>query len=139
MKFHYIAISGLNISLIGRNFNFLDNVFDSERSYSSVGGAAMKKSTKYTAKVPDLKGHIDYSDAENTVWADLFSAQLPRVRRYCAAEYLNGLQQVQLPSERVPSCADMSARLVDLTGWRVAPVPALIGFKTFFNKTQGKV
>ena len=93
----------------------------------------MKKSTKYTAKVPDSKGHIDYDHEENAVWADLFDAQLPRVERYCAAEYLNGLKQVQLPSECVPSCADVSARLVDLTGWRVAPVPALIGFKSFFN------
>lgn len=98
----------------------------------------MKKSTKYTAKVPDLTGHIGYDDAENAVWADLFSAQLPRVKRYCAHEYLNGLQQMQLPSDSVPSCADMSARLVDLTGWRVAPVPALIGFKTFFNMLSNR-
>ena len=93
----------------------------------------MKKSTKYTAKVPDSKGHIDYSDEENDVWADLYAAQLPQVHRYCAAEYLNGLQQVQLPADRVPSCADVSSRLMDLTGWRVAPVPALIGFKSFFS------
>lgn len=93
----------------------------------------MKKSTRYTAKVPDENGHIDYSMEENAVWADLFSAQLPSVRRYCASQYLNGLQQVQLPFDCVPSCADMSARLLDLTGWQVAPVPALIGFKTFFN------
>lgn len=93
----------------------------------------MKKLTKYIAKVPDENGHIDYDQEENAVWADLFSAQLPRVRQYCAAEYLNGLQQVQLPADRVPSCADMSARLMELTRWQVKPVPALIGFKTFFN------
>ena len=92
MKFHDIDFSGLYIPLMARNFNILEYICDSERSYSSAGGAVMKKSTKYTAKVPDSKGHIDYDHEENAVWADLFNAQLPRVERYCAAEYLNGLK-----------------------------------------------
>lgn len=93
----------------------------------------MPKSSKYVAKVPDERGHILYSDEENAVWADLYSAQEDNVEAYMAREYLDGLGRLDLPKTSVPSCADLSERLLDLTGWRVQPVPALIGFKTFFS------
>ncbi len=92
----------------------------------------MPKSSKYAAKTPDASGHIDYTDAENAVWADLYAAQAPMVEKHMARPYLQGLATLDLPRDRVPSCRDLSARLLDLTGWQVEPVPALIGFKTFF-------
>ncbi len=93
----------------------------------------MPKSTKYTAKQADARGHIDYTPEENAVWADLYAAQEANIHRYMAREYLDGLARLELPRDAVPSCADLSERLMDLTGWRVQPVPALIGFKTFFG------
>jgi phenylalanine-4-hydroxylase len=94
--------------------------------------APMPKVSKYTAKTPNADGHIAYTEAEDAVWADLYAAQAPNVEKYMAAEYLNGLRLLDLPKDRVPSCRDLSARLLDLTGWRVEPVPALIGFGRFF-------
>lgn len=99
----------------------------------------MPKSSKYVAKVPDHRGHIEYSDEENAVWADLYSAQEDNVKTYMAQEYLDGLKRLELPRTKVPSCADLSERLLDLTGWRVQPVPALIGFKTFFGMLSESV
>lgn len=99
----------------------------------------MPKSTKYTAKVADARGHIDYSAEEDAVWADLYAAQKPNVQRYMARAYLDGLARLELPKTRVPSCADLSERLMDLTGWRVRPVPALIGFQTFFGMLADRV
>ncbi len=93
----------------------------------------MSKTTQYIAKVPDSSGHIEYSAEENQIWADLYAAQLSRVEQYCATEYLQGLRKVGLSADRVPSCADMSENLGALTGWKVEPVPALIGFKRFFS------
>lgn len=99
----------------------------------------MPKSTKYMAKVPDSRGHIDYSAGEDSVWADLYAAQEENVQRYMACEYLDGLARLALPKTQVPSCADISERLLDMTGWRVQPVPALIGFKTFFGMLADRV
>ncbi|MGQ7847179.1 phenylalanine 4-monooxygenase [Granulosicoccus sp. 3-233] len=93
----------------------------------------MKKTSQYVAKVPDASGHIDYSPEENAVWADLYAAQASQVRQYCANEYLQGLSKVGLSKDRVPSCADVSDTLHELTGWTVEPVPALIGFQRFFS------
>jgi len=93
----------------------------------------MSKLSKYVAKVPDEAGFIEYDESEHAVWADLYKAQIGQVESYCADDYLNGLKRVELPAERIPSCPDVSARLKDLTGWSVTPVPALIGFKQFFS------
>lgn len=99
----------------------------------------MPKSTKYVAKVADARGHIDYNTEEDRVWADLYAAQEDNVQRYMAREYTDGLARLDLPKTKVPSCADISERLLDLTGWRVQPVPALIGFKTFFGMLADQV
>ena len=98
----------------------------------------MPKNTLYVAKVPDAVGHIEYTPEEHRVWADLFAAQQAHIRNYCAKEYLQGLEKVDLPADRVPSCADMSDTLLTLTGWTVEPVPALIGFKRFFSMLSNR-
>lgn len=93
----------------------------------------MPKSTEYEAKIPDTQGFIAYTPDENAVWADLIARQMPAVRRDMAQPYLAGLDKLEMPMDRVPQCPDISARLRDLTGWRVEPVPALIGFGRFFG------
>ncbi|CAD0183995.1 Phenylalanine-4-hydroxylase [Ruegeria sp. THAF57] len=99
----------------------------------------MSKSTKYVAKVADARGHIAYTPEEDVVWADLYAAQEENVQRYMAQDYLDGLARLDVPKTSVPSCAAISERLLDLTGWRVQPVPALIGFKTFFSMLADRV
>lgn len=98
----------------------------------------MPKTHQYAAKVPDAKGRIAYSDAEHSVWRDLMARQLPAVRQHAAREFLAGVDKLELPAERIPQCSEVSERLLELTGWRVQPVPALIGFKEFFGLLAGK-
>lgn len=93
----------------------------------------MPKSTRYSAKTPDAQGHIAYTPEEDAVWADLYAQQLPNVTAHAARPYLDGLDRIALPRLRVPQCAEISERLRELTGWRVTPVPALIGFERFFD------
>ena len=93
----------------------------------------MPKETKYVAKQPDENGWIHYSDAENEVWRDLVAQQQPSVERLAARPFLDGQSKLNLPKDRVPQCVEVSETLLDLTGWRVEPVPALIGFSQFFK------
>lgn len=93
----------------------------------------MPKSTEYQAKTPDALGFIAYDHDEDAVWRDLVARQMPEVTRHMAEPYLAGLRKLGLPTDRVPQCPDLSATLGPLTGWRVAPVPALIPFGTFFG------
>ena len=93
----------------------------------------MPKPTNYTAKHPDASGTIVYTDAENGVWRDLVAQQQPNVERYAAKPFLDGQKRLNLPSDRVPQCTEVSDTLMNLTGWKVEPVPALIGFSKFFS------
>ena len=93
----------------------------------------MPKSTEYAAKVADDRGFIAYDAEEDAVWRDLMAQQLPAVRDRMASPYLRGLDLLDLPQVRVPQCPEVSAKLGALTGWRVEPVPALIGFGRFFG------
>ncbi len=92
----------------------------------------MPISTKYAAKTPDAFGYIAYDAAEDAVWRDLFAAQLGPVQAHMAKPYLDGLAKLNMPTHSVPQCPDISAVLMRETGWKVAPVPALIGFERFF-------
>ena len=70
----------------------------------------MPKTSTYDAKVPDGWGVINYTDAENDVWRDLYAKQLPNVRAHSAPEYLAGLDKVGLPTDRVPQCGEVSCQ-----------------------------
>ena len=48
-------------------------------------------------------------------------------------EYLDGIEQLGLPHERIPQLDEINRVLQATTGWRVARVPALIPFQTFFE------
>ena len=98
----------------------------------------MAKYTNYTAKMADSSGFIDYSEEEHSVWSDLFNQQQANIQHYAANEYLYGLEKLAMPSHRIPQCSEISRLLEPLTGWTVAPVPALISFDRFFKTLSEK-
>lgn len=93
----------------------------------------MGKSTKYEAKVPDENGIIPYSDDEHAVWADLYARQIKIVEGRACKEFLDGLEILDLPRDRIPQPKEVSRTLLERTGWQVEPVPALINFDRFFK------
>ncbi|MGY6629742.1 MAG: phenylalanine 4-monooxygenase [Wenzhouxiangella sp.] len=93
----------------------------------------MGKSTKYEAKVPDENGIIPYSDDEHAVWADLYARQIKIVEERACKEFLDGLEILDLPRDRIPQPKEVSRTLLERTGWQVEPVPALINFDRFFK------
>ena len=93
----------------------------------------MGKSTKYEAKVPDNNGIIPYSEEEHSVWHDLHTRQLKIIEGRVCQEFLDGLDILKLPTDRIPQTRDVSKILHERTGWQVEPVPALINFDRFFQ------
>ncbi|TWC30355.1 phenylalanine 4-hydroxylase [Pseudomonas sp. SJZ079] len=91
------------------------------------------KSTQYVARQPDESGFIHYSEAEDRVWNTLISRQLKVIEGRACQEYLDGIEQLGLPHERIPQLAEVNKVLQASTGWRVTRVPALIPFQTFFE------
>jgi phenylalanine-4-hydroxylase len=92
----------------------------------------MGKASKYTSKVADESGFIHYTDEEHAVWRDLVSAQNQILPTYAADIFMQALDLMHFPQDRVPQCDEVSEVIRAQTGWEVAPVPALINFDRFF-------
>lgn len=93
----------------------------------------MGKSSNYEAKVPDANGFIHYTDEEHRVWADLYRQQMKIIPDRVCDEFMQGLNALALPADRIPQPSEVSKVLLQRTGWEVAPVPALINFDCFFD------
>ncbi|WP_297832408.1 phenylalanine 4-monooxygenase [Pseudomonas sp.] len=94
--------------------------------------------TEYVARVPDANGFIDYPPAEHAVWNTLMTRQLKVLEGRACQEYLDGIEQLGLPHERIPQLGEVNKVLAATTGWQVARVPALIPFQTFFELLANK-
>lgn len=90
------------------------------------------KTSKYLSRTSGPDGRIDWSAEENANWQALMARQLDCVEGKACDEYIAGLKRLDLPRDRVPQLAEVSAVLQTTTGWRCAEVPALINFDKFF-------
>ena len=93
----------------------------------------MPTSSRYCAKQPDEHGTIDWTAEENDIWHDLIVQQLACIKDKACDEFLAGLDIINFPTDRIPQLAEISNVLEEITGWRLAPVAALINFDEFFG------
>lgn len=83
--------------------------------------------------MPDDKGYIAYSDNEHEIWQALYNRQKDNLPHYACDAYLQGLDNLALPDDRIPQLGEIDKVLLDTTGWKTAAVPALISFEKFFQ------
>src|SRR5437868_11869709 len=77
--------------------------------------------------------HVDYTEEESALWAEVSAALAVRHEQYACAEYRGAARALDLPSDVVPQLADVSARLRDLTGFRISAVPGLVPTDVFYG------
>ena len=95
--------------------------------------AQITKESTYRARRPDAAGEIAWTAAEHSVWHDLVQRQRETLPGRACDAYLQGLDRLQLPADRIPQLPAINCRLQDFTGWACEPVPALIDFDRFFR------
>lgn len=96
------------------------------------------KSANYQAHIPDEHGFVNYSETENKTWQQLFDRQIRLIENRACDEYLYGMEQLNLPSDRVPQLPDVNKVLRKTTGWEVEAVAAVIPFEEFFTLLANK-
>ncbi len=96
------------------------------------------KQTQYVAREPDAQGFIHYTAEEHGVWNTLITRQLKVIEGRACQEYLDGIDKLGLPHDRIPQLGEINQVLGATTGWQVARVPALIPFQTFFELLASK-
>lgn len=93
----------------------------------------MNQKRPYVSRPPDAAGHVQYSDDDHRVWAELYARQSQAIRDKACLEFQQGLDLLQLPHDHVPQLPDVSRVLQHATGWQIAAVPALISASEFFH------
>ena len=79
--------------------------------------------------IPD----VHYSPEEDHVWATV-SAELAELhQRYACAEVRRGIERLALPTARVPQLREVDARLAELSGFHIRPVPGLVPTREFYG------
>lgn len=76
---------------------------------------------------------VAYAPEEDEVWRTV-SAELGVLHEtFSVAAYRDGAARLDLPTARVPQLGAVSARLTELTGWTITPVPGLVPTRTFYE------
>ncbi|MFT4940506.1 MAG: phenylalanine-4-hydroxylase, partial [Paraglaciecola sp.] len=98
----------------------------------------MAKNTQYISHQPGPDGKVAWSADENRIWQDLMERQLNIIQGRACDEYMDGLELLDLPSDRVPQLSEVNEVLERATGWQVEQVPSLINFDEFFRLLANK-
>ncbi|MBN9229858.1 MAG: phenylalanine 4-monooxygenase [Legionella sp.] len=93
----------------------------------------MEFSSRYVAHQPDAQGYVHYSAEENKIWSILFKRQMELIPGRACPEFINGLELLGVSAAAIPQVPDLNAHLEKITGWRTAPVAALISAREFFT------
>lgn len=87
---------------------------------------------------------IAYDETEHEVWRRVSTELAPLHRDHAHSEYLDAKAGLGLPTNHVPQLAEVSERLVPITGWSYVCAPGLVPLRDFyadlgartFNSTQ---
>ena len=77
--------------------------------------------------------HIDYTAEETGVWRTVCRELRPKHEALAVREYVEALDRVALPTDRIPELDEVSQRLEPLTGWRYLPAAGLVPLKEFYR------
>jgi phenylalanine-4-hydroxylase len=75
----------------------------------------------------------EYPDEDHKIWGELFNRQMEMLPGRASEAYFDGVRVLGMTPDRLPSLAEMSNRLDEATGWKVARIPGLLHEKDFFN------
>jgi phenylalanine-4-hydroxylase len=74
-----------------------------------------------------------YTPEQHAVWAELVARRMPQIEQHAAQEYLDGFEYLELPRERLPHLASLSAKLQPRTGWNTTAVSGFMPGPAFFE------
>ena len=74
-----------------------------------------------------------YTPEEHATWDLLFERQAKLLPGRASKAYLKGLDALRLSESGIPNFAELSERLMKLTGWQVVAVPGLVPDDVFFD------
>ncbi len=80
-----------------------------------------------------------YTDEEHETWAIMFKRQMEALPSRATEEFLDALEVLKLPADRIPRLKDVSKALEKSTGWKITRVEGLVPEKEFFECLSQKL
>ncbi len=74
-----------------------------------------------------------YSEENHASWSMLFKRMRPRWERYANDHFLNGVEKLHLPADRVPRLSEVNRTLQPLTGFQAKAVSGYVPGFLFFD------
>lgn len=74
-----------------------------------------------------------YTAAEHAMWDRLFERQAHMLPDRVVPEFMSGLDVLRIDKRGIPNFAELSERLMRVTGWQVVAVPGLVPDRVFFE------
>jgi phenylalanine-4-hydroxylase len=90
--------------------------------------AARNRGDLYIQQVYEL-----YSEENQEAWRKLYRRIQPRWDRYANPHFLNGVESLDLPVDRIPRLSEINRRLQPLTGFQAKPVSGYVPGFVFFD------
>jgi len=103
----------------------------SDPAYRARRAAIAEAAGRYRpdGPIPD----IGYTPEEDDVWRSVSGELAGLHERYAVRAYREGVARLDLPRDRVPQLREVDARVRELTGFRIRPVPGLVPTRTFYG------
>ena len=76
---------------------------------------------------------VDYSPEEQRIWQIVATKLEEFHKKYASAFYLSAKKKLGITNERIPQLSEMSRRLTELTGFRLAPIEGLVDTRAFLS------
>lgn len=86
-------------------------------------------------RIPDAP----YTREEHQLWRVIHDAVGPQHRRHACAEYLECIEKLDLPLDRIPQLSEVSAKVESISGFRLEPVAGLVTPRTFLESLADNV
>ncbi len=74
-----------------------------------------------------------YTRREHELWRTIRDAVGPEHRWHACAEYLECIEKLELPHDRIPQLSDVSAKVQSISGFRLEPVAGLVRPRVFLE------
>ena len=81
---------------------------------------------------------VGYTEEEHAVWQTVCRELRPKHERLAIREYVDALDAVDLPTDRVPNLDEVTERLKPLTGWGCMPAPGLVPVREFYGDLRDR-
>ncbi|MGI8838382.1 MAG: phenylalanine 4-monooxygenase [Pyrinomonadaceae bacterium] len=81
------------------------------------------------APIPDAPYHAK----EHQLWQSILEIILPQHRRRACREYLDCIERLNLPRDRIPQLREVSAKVKTISGFRLEPVAGLVEPRVFLE------